>query len=211
MSKTTQISIVRSLIVFFCLCSFSPAWSGREGIDLNIRGQVISAELQEVSLGLILEKLGKEKGIWFRGDGSALEEKVSTRFKDLPLHEGLRRILSGINHVLVFDEEKGLVGLYILGEKNPGKRVPRDVGVVRGKFPPPQPVKDDTASKDPFGASPYAAPLDNSRKKSSERTAEIGDMPSVPGNLFGENGISSAENPFDDPFSGLSSFPKGEE
>lgn len=197
MGKITKFIIACFMLPCFCL-GFPPSSSpGTEAIGLELRGQTVSAELEGVSLRLVLEKLEKEKGIWFRGDESVLDEEVSIRFKDLPLHEGLRRILFTINHVLVFDEKERLVGLFIIGKKNTASPTSRDAAIATGKSLPPQPAKEDTASKDPFAAFPHAAPLDNSRKKSSERTAEISDVPpSVPENPFGENATSSPENPF---------------
>jgi hypothetical protein len=173
----------------------------------------MSAELQEVSLRLILERLQRETGIWFKGDESALEESISIRFKDLPLHEGLRRILSNINHVLVFDQERGLVGLFILGKKDPGKRSPREVGVDTGKSRPSQPVEEAAVSRDPFEVFPDADHRGKPRTGSTgtsfgkdfspfaDRGTQIGDRPftdksSADEGPFGEKTPSSAESPF---------------
>jgi len=147
----------------------------------------MSAELQGVSLRLVLEKLEREKGIWFKGDESVLEEEVSIRFKDLPLYEGLRRILSHINHVLVFDGDNGLVGLFILGKKDRGNSVARDAAVATEKGSPSLPIGEAKASKYPFEAFSDPRPSDNPTKSSPE-------------NPFTKNVSPSAENPFADPF-----------
>lgn len=218
MGKMTKI-VMACLMLACSWLGFSPSASPSTAeIGLEFKGQMMSAELEGVSLRLVLEEIESEKGIWFKGDESVLDEKVSIRFKNLPLHVGLRRILSTINHVLVFDEKEGLVGLFIIGKKNTARRTSRDAATVAGKPLPPRPAKEDTARKDPFAPFPHAAPLDNSREKCSERTAEISDMPSVPGNPFGENATSSAENPFaesvtsssDNPFDGHEAPPSGD-
>lgn len=227
MGKITKIIMACFMLTCSCL-GFSPsASSGKEEIDMEFKGKVMSAELEGVSLRLVLEKLGKEKGIWFRGDESVLDEEVSIRFMDLPLHEGLRRILSNINHVLVFDEGKGLVGLFIIGKKNTASRTSRDAAIVTGKSLPSRPAKEDTASEDPFGIFLDAGHAGNPKTRSrdgaigknfsplEDQNTKMGDTPftdtsSVPGNPFGEDASSSPENPLaesvpsssDNPFDG---------
>ena len=187
MSKATKIFTVYYIVIFFSLGLFCSVSSGKEEIDLELRGQAMSAELQGVSLRLVLEKLEREKGIWFKGDESVLEEEVSIRFKDLPLYEGLRRILSHINHVLVFDGDNGLVGLFILGKKDRGNSVARDAAVATEKGSPSLPIGEAKASKYPFEAFSDPRPSDNPTKSSPE-------------DPFAQSISPSAENPFADPF-----------
>ena len=225
--KMAKIFVVFFTFGYFCLGSFSSASSGKEEIGLEFKGQIMSAELQGVSLRMVLEKLKRERGIWFTGDESALEENISVQFDDLPLDEGLRRILSNINHALVFDRGRGLVGLFILGKKDPGRGAPRDAGVITGKSPASQPVEEATVSKDPFGVFPDASPPGNPKTKSTDTTTgvnlrfsrdprtEITDKSAVkrspstgnpftqkispsPENPFGENAHPTSRNPFDD-------------
>lgn len=213
MSKKAKIFLICPMLMFFCLGSFLSPSSGKEEIGLKLTGEAMSADLQGVSLRLILERLKRKKGIWFKGDESALEESISVRFKDLPLHEGLRRILSNINHVLVFDQERGLVGLFVLGKKVPGRRAPRDGGVGAEKSPPSQPFGEAAVSRDPFEVFPDSDHSGNPRiglkdrtfgKNSSpleDRDTQSGgksspDMSSGPESPFGENTASSAEGPF---------------
>jgi hypothetical protein len=213
MSKRATIFVLSWIFMFLCLGSFSSAFRGKEQISLQFKGQIMSAELQGVSLRLILERLKNEKGIWFKGDESALEESISIRFEDLPLHEGLRRILSNINHVLVFDRDKGLVGLFILGKKDAGRRAPRDGGVVTGKSPPSQPAEEATVSRDPFDDFPGGDHTGNPRTGSTDRPfgkdfspledrdnqsgdKPFTDMSSGPESPVGESAAPSSENPF---------------
>jgi len=187
MSKMTEIFAVCCIFIFFCLGSFCSISSGKEEIDVKVKGQMMSAELQGVSLRLVLEKLEREKGIWFKGDESVLEEKVSIRFEDLPLQEGLRRILSDINHVLVFDGDNGVVGLFILGKKDRGNSVARDGAVATEKGSPSLPIGEAKTSKYPFEAFSDPRPSDNPTKSSPE-------------NPFTKSISPSPENPFADPF-----------
>ena len=86
-----------------------------------IKNGTISANLKEIPLGEILDQIKEHGNIWFKGDEALLEEKVSVQFKDLPLEEGVKRILASINHVLVFDAKGGLEGLILFGKANSGR------------------------------------------------------------------------------------------
>jgi len=201
-------------MVFF-LGFFPSVSSGKGEIGLKFKGQLMSAELQGVSLRLILEKLNREKGIWSKGDESVLEEKVSVRLMDLPLLEGLRRILSDFNHVLVFDRDKRLVGLFILDKKNPGRPVARDGANGIDKVLPSQPLGE--ASGDPFEGFPDTLPPGSSKAKSKRATIDENSSPPEdpntersdtgffkgplsPENPFEENISPGSENPFSDQF-----------
>lgn len=198
MNRITPILTLCCALVFFSLGSFSWAASVKGEIDLKFKGERMSVELQEVSLSAILKELEREKGIWFKGDESLLEETVSTRFEDLPLQEGLSRILFRINHTFVFDQNEKLVGLYILDRKQPGSRMARDAGIVSEKPRALQPVPPhgspetksrkttkDKASKYPFKIFPFAPPEDSETEMGD---TPFTDMPSPP------------EVPFADPF-----------
>jgi len=107
------------LIVTLIMCSFFLAVlpltaASREDIDLTIHGEVLSARLRAIPLKIILEKLEREKGIWFRGNSSLLDETITVQFTDLPLEEGLVRILASMNYSLVFDQNERLVGVIVV-------------------------------------------------------------------------------------------------
>jgi hypothetical protein len=170
MRKTTTIFTLSWVFIFFCLSSSSSAFPGTGEIDLEFRGQIMSAELQGVPLRLILEKLRREKGIWFKGDESVLEETVSIRFENLPLEEGLRRILSGISHVLLFDQEKRPVGLVVFGKKESRGAVLKDEPPAMEKGRSSEPVKEAMDSGDPFKTSPHPFQLATPKTKSTGTT-----------------------------------------
>jgi hypothetical protein len=153
----TKIFMIDFMLGFLCLMYLSSAFSDTRKMHLNFVGHTLSANLDEVSLGVLLENLKREKGIWFRGDESLLEEKVSVRFRDLSLQNGLRRILSGINHVLVFDRDEGLVGVFILSKKHSHRSPSRNEAVVAEKAFIFQPEEKITTDKNPFETSPKAA------------------------------------------------------
>ena len=104
------------LLATLTICSlvlsvFIPASAAGWDIDLTIEGEVLSARLMEVYLKAILEKLERERGIWFKGNSSLLDERITVQFTDLPLEEGLNRILAPLNYSLVFDRNGRVVGV----------------------------------------------------------------------------------------------------
>ena len=77
--------------VFFGL--FSASTTRGAHIDLTFQGDVLSANLKEIPLRDILEKLEAEKGVSWTGNSSIGEKKITRRFKDLSLEDGMKRIL----------------------------------------------------------------------------------------------------------------------
>ena len=118
-------NIKKALVTIFCTIALFlsgltlPNWSIATGVDLVFKKETLSANLNEVSLKVVLEKISREKGIWIKGKGSVLEGKVSLQFRDLSLHDGLKRILAQIDHSFIFDSGSRLIGLYIIGKGNP--------------------------------------------------------------------------------------------
>jgi len=125
------------LIIFiafaFLIGGFSPAWSGEKDMALDFQGQTFSAFLQAAPLRFILEKLEKEKGIWFKGASSLLGEEITVQFTSLSLEDGMKRILSSMNYSLVFGRNGELHGVVIIGRgmSKRAKGQNRTVGAVR--------------------------------------------------------------------------------
>jgi hypothetical protein len=112
-SKTAFIHSFVCLALLFLLCS---AKAEEMVMDLNIKDNTISANLIEAPFKDIIEKIEKEKGIWFKGSDSITDEKLSVQFQDLSLQEALGRILSVLNYSLIFDKDSKLVGVFIVGK-----------------------------------------------------------------------------------------------
>jgi type II secretory pathway component GspD/PulD (secretin) len=89
--------------------------AGEEGSTLIFQGATFSATLEEASLESVFDQILKETGIWFRVPESDLDEKVSVQFKNLPVQEGLRRILRTMNYSLLFDQNNKLIGAFVFG------------------------------------------------------------------------------------------------
>ena len=87
----------------------------------------LSAKIERASLKGVIAKIKEEKVIWFKfwfkSSEQLLNEQVSVRFKSLPLQDALERILSGLNHSLIFDKDGDLLGVILLGKSK--KRIIR--------------------------------------------------------------------------------------
>jgi hypothetical protein len=209
----TKIFAVWSLVAFFCLVPFSPASSDKGRIDLKVNGDTISVELREVPLKEILDMLEREQGIWFRGRESVLEEKVSVWFTDLPLEEGLRRILSDINHILIYYQDGRLEGLLVFGKKTPARPVaPRRATSTKKAFLPLP--EEATESRNPFEAFAEEPRPGKPGKKLGDRGVGRGlssqeDRNGARGKATLMEVVPASENPFADPF-GASAEPWGQ-
>jgi len=105
---------------FFLILVFYPERLEAKEADLTINGEYLSANLKEVSLNAIFEALEREKGIWFKGDLSLLDETVSVQFTDQSLEDGMKRILSSMNYCLVFESDGVLLGAILIGKEKGG-------------------------------------------------------------------------------------------
>jgi hypothetical protein len=92
-----------------------PAYSAQGIAELKFNSQSISANIEGATLETILNKIIAEKEIWFKGSQRVLQEEINTRFVDLSIEYGLKRILHNLNYSLIFDENQSVVGVIVLG------------------------------------------------------------------------------------------------
>jgi hypothetical protein len=95
----------------------SMGWAGQASAELHCDGKSLSAHLENVPLKHVLESLKKERGIWFQGEASILDEQVTVQFTKLPLKTGLERVLASLNYSLVFNREGTILGVIVTGKK----------------------------------------------------------------------------------------------
>jgi len=129
----------RAFIIISCAISlyfsalFLPSLSIAYSVALIFKGETLSANLKEVPLKAVFEKISREKGVWIKGNDSVLEEKVSIEFRELSLSDGLKRILASMNYSLVFNLERKLVGVIIVDKGKLGHAMPKDSVVPMGR------------------------------------------------------------------------------
>jgi len=137
-SKAILTLIVASLLVFLS-SAISVAEEGY--IDLDFGNGTLSANIKEAPLRAVIGEIEKQKkGIWFRiwlkESKVSLDEKVSMQFKNLAIRDGLKRILSTMNHSLIFDNHGKLLGVFLLGKPARARGRARRRAVAPRKRPP---------------------------------------------------------------------------
>jgi type II secretory pathway component HofQ len=65
----------------------------------------LTVEVKDVSLVWLLQEIARQSGLTLEYNGS-LEERVTIRFNNLPIDEGLRRILHEQNFALEYVQER---------------------------------------------------------------------------------------------------------
>ena len=131
--KKTSITILIACLFFLNGLSFTQAQGST--INLTLEGDTISADLKGARLGDILENLNKERGIWWKGQESVLEEKVTVQFTKLSLKEGIERILGSMDHCLIFNQDGGLAGVFLTGKGKPERLMAQGKGNVTEEKP----------------------------------------------------------------------------
>lgn len=100
------------VIIFICTSAegnFPSDQSGQEtvpadGLFSHPERAVLSMDIKDEPLKKVLERISDQHGITFVLPPSLAEEKVMIRFSDLPLEEGLSKILSPYNHIFIYRE-----------------------------------------------------------------------------------------------------------
>ena len=112
------------LIGFMFLLSPSPALGQDQGPELLVeynRG-LLTLSVENVNLKHVLTAVAEATGIsvWYLKD---FEKPITTDFNDLPLQQGLRRILRGMNYALIYspspEKKRGEVpaGVFVLSKQ----------------------------------------------------------------------------------------------
>ena len=120
---------------------------------LLIKNGIISAHLEDFPLGEILNELKRRNNTWFKGPESLLEEKITVKFKDLPVEDGVKRILHSISHALVYNANGRLAGLILFRKSNKREGVALK-GTHDIKELPSAQISEEDATEDSFDRIP---------------------------------------------------------
>jgi hypothetical protein len=83
-------------------------------IKLTFHDHALSAVIEKASLPDVVARIEAARDIWVRGMDRVPPVEYSVEFEDMPLDEGMERILSPANHCLVFNEKGELEGIIFL-------------------------------------------------------------------------------------------------
>jgi len=95
------------LLIFSALLLFLPETATPQGraLRLDFNKGTLTADIEDTPLKSVFDAIRKQKGIRFqtkKGADFLLNEKISVRFRELPMQDALGRILAGMNHCLIF-------------------------------------------------------------------------------------------------------------
>jgi len=144
---------------------------------LLIQDGTISANLEGVPLGEILQQIKDQSSIWYRVNESLLEQKISVRFEDLPVEDGVKRILAPFNYSLMFDANGGLSGMILLGRSHTDRDMAIQTTVTSKRSSPPKILDSDTM-KGSFDTIRTSSSPETSRAKPVVRSI-IGEFHSI--------------------------------
>lgn len=128
---------VAQLLVFgFLPCAF--ANGGYRNINLEFHDHTLTANIEKASLPDVVAEIEESQDIWVKGMDRVPPLEYSVEFKEVPLRKGIERILSTVNHCLVFDEEGELDGIIFL--TSPGTVSKHTVADQPGRQAPKRPT-----------------------------------------------------------------------
>jgi hypothetical protein len=109
--------MIKALIAFLLLLSgiltTPPAlWAQR----VSVQKGLLSVDLREAPLISVARDIERQSSISFKGDESILEERITVAFEDLPMEQGIKRILSTLNYSLLFDSQGEISEIIIMSE-----------------------------------------------------------------------------------------------
>ncbi len=132
-TNTIFLSVIAVLIIF-------PINAFGEKNHLQYTDETISADLKDVPVKNIFDELNKEKGIWCEGETQLLKKNISLKFDDLPLAEGIKRMLKSFNYALIYNKSGELNGVVIID----GSSIKSAVAESVDRPLSPAPQKDET-------------------------------------------------------------------
>ncbi len=113
MKQVVTLGMIVTLCLFFALHSYA---------EVNVHGQGLTARLKNASLARVLTKIGRQAGI----DIAVLNESdyhkavVSDVLENIPLEQGLERLLNGWNYGFSKDPTTGTVRRLMIVSRRTG-------------------------------------------------------------------------------------------
>lgn len=97
------INIVLLSLLWGVMASAEPSNTSPRSLVLSVRGNIISVKIDQVSLREVLAELARQVPLTVYVAGPVAEEPVAMTFHNVPLEEGVMRILEGKQYVLIHD------------------------------------------------------------------------------------------------------------
>ena len=162
-ASLTTANLCLTIFIFANLALLlSPEVQASSGDDL------ISLNVQNKPLGEVLDQISESTGYEFTIDASWKNRPVTSSLTNVPLHDGLKRILGNLNNAIIYEAD-GKIRI-VIHEKTPSGRTP---GSYQGRTPsyPRQTPRRRASSPPPVTRPPVSEPAD-SPEATEEATEE---------------------------------------
>lgn len=193
--KTLNLSLCASVIFCFVLVSFS-CQEASCADAVSVKNGLLSVNLKETSLLDVARDIEKQSGVWFRGDETLFQEKISVTFTDLPFEEGLKRILANLNYSLMFGAKNEIAGVMVMGEGTPAAAQPGRPGAVppRVTTPPRTTTRTTTPAlrTRPSTSAPPAATVRRPPRTIPQPASQGGTGAQTPGSVATQSPLPDA-------------------
>lgn len=114
MRSTFWVSLVLLAGLISTLLSYQPFLR----IAMGAESRLLSLDARGEPLGEVLRKISKDTGYHISTDSEWAGLPVSVSFKNLPMDQGLRRILAKLNHSIVFNDAEQRISIVIKSLNN---------------------------------------------------------------------------------------------
>lgn len=107
-----------TLVLFLFLYALVPAAAmGNSKNIVTIKDGLMNAELSSVPLKTVLQNIGLGSNLEYKGEKDFLNEKITIRFENLSVVNGLKRLLSKFNYSITYHSDGTPASVYIFGIK----------------------------------------------------------------------------------------------
>ena len=146
-------SALSILLFFVCGIWIAPPLSWSQSV--SIRDGLISVDLRDTPLVSVAGDIERLSGISFKGDDSLVEERVSVAFKDLPLEQGIKRILATLNYSFLFDSRGEISEVVIMSEGSAPAASEPQIRRAPVRRAPPAPARQRPVIRRPGATTPF--------------------------------------------------------
>lgn len=166
--------LIRLFLGLSLFCFVTPAPLFADG-QSSTPEPLVSVEAQNEPLGEVLEKLSRETSFRFSIEEAWEDHPVNIAFQNLPLSDGLNRILANLNHAVLYESAEEIrIAIYGEREARSGSPFPRTYAPPDIPVREPRPALDAPSSPDEKGDSDTEASEDL-RETSEESEPEKGE------------------------------------
>ena len=131
-----------TLVISICFIFSTHSLQSATIAHVEFDGTRLSVRSEGIALGELLTLMEQQTGVRFSLDRMSAESIVYTNFENNSLAEGIKRILSQLNHAMVYDESGQIRTVLVLSRKTASLQ-----SVVRGELNAREPRLDGAGQR----------------------------------------------------------------